>query len=193
MTEQKKGVKKRGLDNLTILIHLSLATFGIIAFLTGDWADDYKKVVHDGFDTHKWLGLAVATTIALRLFYGLVGPEPARFFRWMPFTPERLAMIGKGIKGLISLRLPDRHSHQYISGILKSFGLILFAWMALTGTLMFFFLEPGTKAIGFVHAVKEMHEVGEELIPVYLLFHIGAVIIHAVFGRHIWRQMVFIR
>lgn len=192
MTNKEKISKKR-IDNVTITLHLSLALFGIIAFLTGDWADDYKKAIHDGFDTHGWLGLAVAVVIAIRLAYGLAGPESSRFSRWIPFTSERLALVWKGISNLIGLRLPDRQSHSYISGLLKSLGLALFAWMALTGSFMFFFLEPGAKANGFAKQVMGMHEVGEALIPAYLVLHIGAVVVHAIFKRQIWRQMVFLR
>lgn len=193
MKVEKKIAKKGRLDTFTIIAHLSLAIFGFIAFLTGDWADDYKKVVHDGFDIHGWLGLAVAAVIAIRLTHGLTGPESSRFSRWVPFTSERLGLVWKGIFNLISLRLPDRQSHRYISGLLKSFGLILFAWMALTGSYMFFFLESGAKANGFTKQVMGMHEVGEALIPLYLVLHIGAVIVHAIFRRQIWRQMVFLR
>ena len=192
MTKEKKSSKK-GVSNISIILHLCVAVFGIIAFLTGDGADDYKKAIHNGFDTHGWLGLTVAAAISVRLLYGIWGPESARFLSWMPFSPERVALIWNGIKGLISLKLPDRQSHQYISGTVKTFGLMLFTWMALTGSIMFFFLEPGAKATGFVHAIKEMHEVGEALIPIYLVLHIGIIVIHSVFARQIWKPMVFVR
>ena len=65
--------------------------------------------------------------------------------------------------------------------------------MALTGTIMFFSIEPGSKASGFVKQVMGMHEIGEALIPVYLVLHIGAVVIHSIVRRQIWRHMVFIR
>lgn len=46
---------------------------------------------------------------------------------------------------------------------------------------------------GFAKQVMGMHEVGEALVPVYLVVLIGAVIVHAIFRRQIWRQMVFLR
>lgn len=187
----KKNGSRKGVDKVSVFIHLTLAVFGVMAFLTGDWADDYKKAVHDGFDQHGWLGITVASIVAVRLIYGLAGPESARYLRWFPFTLERLRKAGNGLYGAISLKTPDRESHRYISGIVKSFGLILFSWMAMTGTLMFFFLEPGGRATGFIHQVKEMHEVGESMIPLYLTLHIGVIIIHAFYKRHIWKPMVF--
>ena len=56
---------------------------------------------------------------------------------------------------------------------------------------MFFYLEPGQKAGGVIHFIQDMHEIGEGAIPVFLGLHVGAVILHALFGRHLWRRMVF--
>jgi cytochrome b561 len=61
--------------------------------------------------------------------------------------------------------------------------------MALTGSLLFFFLEPGGKAKGVMYLVKELHELGEGLIPVFIILHVGAVVMHAVFRHPIWRRM----
>ncbi len=58
---------------------------------------------------------------------------------------------------------------------------------------MFFSLEPGQKATGLLHSVKELHEVGGLLIPLFLSMHGGAVLLHALRGRHLWRKMVFVR
>jgi len=65
--------------------------------------------------------------------------------------------------------------------------------MALTGSLLFFYLEPGIKAQGTIHFIKEIHEVGEALLPLFFAVHGGAVILHAFMGRHYWREMVFLK
>jgi hypothetical protein len=41
---------------------------------------------------------------------------------------------------------------------------------------MFFVLGPGQKATGFAHSAKEIHEVGEALIPLFLSIHGGACV-----------------
>ena len=69
--------------------------------------------------------------------------------------------------------------------------LLVFLGMAITGALMFVMLEPGSKAHGLVHAIKEVHEAGEILIPLYLLIHIGAVVLHSITGRPVWRRIFF--
>jgi Ni,Fe-hydrogenase I cytochrome b subunit len=79
-----------------------------------------------------------------------------------------------------------------LAGLVLTFGLAVFAWMAATGTLMAFFLTPGHKAGGFLHAIKEMHELGLWLIVAFLVIHVGAVALHALAGDHLWRKMFFI-
>ena len=41
------------LDSFTIFLHFGLMMFGVLAWLTGDWAGDYKKIKHLGFTVHK--------------------------------------------------------------------------------------------------------------------------------------------
>jgi hypothetical protein len=50
----------------------------------------------------------------------------------------------------------------------KALWLLTFTWMALTGSLMFFYIRPGQKAGGLLHSTMEIHEIGEGLIPVFL-------------------------
>ena len=90
-------------------------------------------------------------------------------------------------------RLPDRPAHQGLAGLVQTFGLLTFSWMALTGSLMFFYLKPGIETAGMMHYIEEMHEIGEGLIPLFLGLHVGAVILHALTGRHLWRKMFFLR
>ena len=46
-----------GLDSFTIFLHFGLMVFGVLAWLTGEWAGDYKQMRHLGFTVHKMLGL----------------------------------------------------------------------------------------------------------------------------------------
>jgi hypothetical protein len=58
---------------------------------------------------------------------------------------------------------------------------------------MYLFLEPGSKAHGFMSAVKEAHEVGTALIPVYLGLHVRAVIAHSLTGHQVWKELFFLK
>lgn len=94
---------------------------------------------------------------------------------------------------LTKFKLPEHKRRQGLAGLVQFFGILVFSWLATTGTLMYFFIEPGSKAQGFVRAVKEAHEVGTALIPVYLALHIGAVLAHSLTGQHVWKEIFFFK
>ena len=192
--DKEKVVFKKGKINVpTRVIHIGIIVFAMAAYFTGDGADDYKKLEYFGFTLHKWLGTGISFFILLRVIYGLIGPKSARFSSWVPYTKERLRLAREGLMSVFLYRRPKRAAHHGIAGLINASGLLIFTWMALTGSFMFFFLEPGSRAGGLVHFVKEVHEVGETLVPAYLVIHIGTVIIHTLYGRDIWRKMLFMK
>jgi cytochrome b len=192
VTDLSPPAEPRDLDDLTRFIHFGLTVFGLLALLTGLWAGDYKRVHHLGFSAHKWLGLTLCFFLAWRIWHGFYGPREVRFSQWVPYTPARLRMALEDGLNLLRLKLPDRPPHQGLAGVVQTFGLALFAWMALTGSLMALWLTPGRKAGGFVHALKEMHELGLWLIIIFLAIHVAAVTLHACTGHNLWRKMFFL-
>ena len=181
------------LEDISRVIHLGLTVFGISAWATGFLADDYKRLEHLGFSLHSWLGISFVFFLVLRIGYGFWGPEAYQFTKWVPYTGDRLRAVREDLWTLIRFKLPQRPAHLGLSGLVQTFGLAAFAWMGLTGSLMFFYLAPGHKSRGFLHLVKEMHELGVWLIPIYLGIHAGAVLLHALAGDHRWRQMFFLK
>ncbi len=181
------------LDGFTIFLHAGLMVFGVLAWLTGLEAGDYKKIPHTWFSLHKWLGMGLTTFLVLRLGYGFWGPVKNRFSQWLPYTPARLGLVFEDIRTLLSFKLPQRPPHQGLAGLWEAFGLLVFTWMAATGSYMFLFLQPGRKASGSLYVVKELHEIGQWLIPIFLAVHVGAVILHALAGDHRWRKMFFLK
>jgi cytochrome b len=193
MKENKIYSVDQGPDGFVRVCHLGMILFGITAWLTGDAADDYKEFTHVWFTTHGWIGMGLATSFLLYILYCTFGPVKSRFSNWVPYTKERLLKVLEDVKGLLRFRLPDRESHQGLAGLVQFFGILVFAGMAVTGALMFFLLEPGGKARGLVHEIKEVHEAGEILIPLYLSLHIGAVLLHSATGRQVWRRIFFFK
>jgi cytochrome b561 len=192
MTPISDSPRSSDLDNLTRFIHLGLTVLGVMAFLTGLWAGDYKRVHHLWFSLHKWLGISLSFFMLWRIWHGFYGPREAQFSQWVPYTRERVLMVLEDIANLLRLKLPDRPTHQGLAGVVQTFGLAVFSWMALTGTLMFFFLEPGRKAGGALHLIKELHETGLWLILIFLIIHVGAVTLHALAGNPLWRKAFFL-
>ena len=180
------------IDPGTRIIHLGLMVFGVLAWLVSGWADDYKRARHLGFTIHSWLGMGLSISIALRLVWGLIGPEITRFTRWVPYTKERLLVAWEDGLNLLKFQLPQRPLHQGLSGLVHAFGLVVFSWMALTGTLMYIYVVPGHKMTGILRLVKELHEMGDVAIWVFLGLHVGAVLLHALAGEHRWRKMLFL-
>jgi cytochrome b561 len=193
MTSAPGSQDRMELDGFTRFIHLGLMVFGLLALMTGFLAEDYKHQQHLGFSFHKWFGIGLAACIALRLWHGFSSAQEARFRDWVPYTRERFLFIVEDIMTLLKFQLPERSPRQGLSGLVETFGLAAFAWMGATGALMFFLMTPGGKARGFLHLVKEMHEAGWWLALIFLCIHGGAVILHALAGQDLWRQMFFLK
>lgn len=177
-------------DAPTRLIHLLLAVFGIAALITGQFAGDYRRAMHAGYDIHRWIGLAMALALCLRMLSGLVGPRAMRFVNWVPLTRARLRLVAEDLACVTRLRLPVRDEHQGLAALIQAMGLAAFMWMALSGALLFVFLMPGARATGWLGGVKELHEAGQPVVIAYIAIHVGAVVMHALAGQSIWRRML---
>src|SRR5580765_2553967 len=181
-------------DAASRIVHLLLALLGVAAVISGQFAGDYFKRPHPGFDLHRWIGLAAAGAVLARLAWGIAGPAAMRFVRWLPVTRARLELAWRDVLELARLRLPEHDErHAGLPGLVQMIGLAAFAWMALTGALLFAYLDPGTRAPGWLRAVKELHEGGQVVVLAYLALHVGAVLAHALAGRPVWRRMFSLR
>ena len=190
--EIPKPLPESDLDDLTRLIHLGLAFLGVLALVSGLFAGDYKKMVHPAFTLHRWMGLSFSFLLFYRLWLGFYGRQQDLFREWVPFTPARLQGVWEDMINLLRLKLPDRPSRAGLAGVVEIFGLAAFTWMAASGALMFFFLTPGHKARGFLHVIKELHEAGLWFIVAFLGIHVGAVTLHALTGKPVWRRAFFL-
>lgn len=180
------------LDVVTRFLHLSLVVLGLAAWLTGGLAEDYERRASLGFSVHRWLGISAAVAVGLRLVWGVVGPRSARFASWLPVTRDRLRLVVEDLQALLRFRIPERAAHQGLAGAVQMIGLLIFAWVAATGTALFFALEPGLRPGPGLDFVKELHKAGETLIPAYLAVHVGATLVHALAGDRRWRRIFFL-
>jgi cytochrome b len=192
MATDQNSPAQSDLDDITRFVHLGLAVLGILAWATGLTAGDYKHAHHLGFSLHRWLGISASLFVFFRVWLGFYGAPEVRFRHWLPVTRDRLTLALQDLGALLKLKLPERPTHQGLAAIVQAFGLAIFTWMAATGTLMFFFMEPGRKAGGVLHEIKEMHEVGLWLILIFLGIHLGAVTLHALAGDHLWKRTFFL-
>jgi cytochrome b len=180
------------LDVVTRLLHLALVVLGLAAWLTGDLAGDYERGASLGLSVHRWLGISAAVAVALRLIWGVAGPRSARFASWLPVTRGRLRLVVEDVQMLLQFQIPERVPHEGLAGVVQAIGLLIFAWVAATGTVLFYALEPGSRPGPGLHLMKELHEAGETLIPTYLAVHVGATLAHVLAGDRRWRSMFFL-
>jgi len=180
---------RTGYTFLERIVHLSLAAFGITAFLTGEWAEN--GAASTGYLLHAWLGLTLAAFVLLRALEGLIGRAEMRFSTWSPFSRRQWTMALEDLHSLVRLEIPDRRMHEGLAGLVQAFGLTVFAWMGATGTAMYFL--TGRLAHDAFELLEEVHEVGEALVPMYLSLHVGAVLAHSLAGHPVWRSMFPLR
>ncbi|MGE5625458.1 MAG: cytochrome b/b6 domain-containing protein [Bacillota bacterium] len=183
-----QGVK---LDIPTRVLHLGLLVTGVWAWWIGEDAGDYHKPVHDGYTLHLYVGLSFAAFLALRLLWGLLGPRELRFSAWFPWTRARFEYVKADVRTLMRFKLPEPVTHRGLNAFVQSLGIVLFTWQGASGTLMSMTLVPGTRATGWLHDLKEIHQLASVWIPTYLALHVGAAVLHAFTGRQIWKKMVF--
>lgn len=174
-------------------IHLALAILCLAAWGSAQFAGDYKRALHVGFSVHEFIGIAFTFALAVRVLAGLLGPRKARFATWLPLAAGNRRLIADDLRNWRVLRFPERAPHEGVAGLVQFLGLLVFVAIASTGTLLALYLEPGTRATGWLHGLKEVHEAAQVLIPAYLGLHVGGTAVHALLGQHFWREMFFIR
>jgi len=179
------------LDVPTRVLHIGVAVFGTWAWWIGEDAGDYHKALHPNYLMHEYMGLTFATVLALRLAYGLFGPKSQRFGAWVPCTRARFAQVKEDVRTLLRFKMPEPSVHHGLNAAVQSAGLLLFTWQAVCGTVLSLYIVPGTRAVGWLHTLKELHQTASVWIPTYLALHVGATVLHALTGRQIWKKMVF--
>jgi len=186
------------LDVVTRLLHLGLAVFGVWAWLIGSgWigagAADYEKPDHYWYLQHRWVGITFTVFLLARILWGFVGPASVRFVNWVPWTRERLRWVVEDVRSLLHLRIPDRPTHVGLSGFVEALGLLVFLWLALSGVSNAITITPGVKLTAALpHFIKHWHQIGDVLVPAYLILHVGGTVAHSVVGKQVWKKMLFL-
>lgn len=185
------------LDSVSRFLHLGLAVFGVWAWLIGSgWigagAGDYKKADHFWYTQHMWVGITFTAFLLARILWGFVGPKSVQFRNWVPWNAALFKPVVEDLRTLLRFRIPDRPAHQGLSGLVQTLGLLVFLWLGLSGLVLSVTITPGSKLGGWPHAIKELHEIGDVLVPAYLILHVGAVLLHSLTGKQVWKKMLFL-
>ncbi len=135
------------------------------------------------FDAHEWVGVILLIVVGLRFMMMLGHPEEVkRFFPF--FSGERMKGVFADLKELLMGKIKAPTDEDCLAGLVHGLGLLLGLAMGLTGTAMFVGMDPinGTMN-GFVHMLKEVHEVLGELLFYYVIGHVAMVILHQIKGH----------
>lgn len=167
------------------IIHMGLAIFGIIAYLTAEGAEHSDGGF--GYQLHAYLGLTLMAFIILRILHAYTGTTEIRLSSWSLFSKSQWTQSIEDVKSLLQIKIPERGIHEGLAGLVQAFGLTIFAWMGATGTALYFIDESMNGTL--YEIFEETHEVGESLIPLFLILHVGAVIVHTLSGKPNWLRM----
>ncbi|MBT8078739.1 MAG: cytochrome b/b6 domain-containing protein [Gammaproteobacteria bacterium] len=167
------------------LIHASMAVLGVVAYISAEALGDGPESL--GFLLHAYFGLSLMAVLLLRIWYGISGPANLRFSSWPLTSRPQLQSVRADIRGLLRFRMQAHEPHQGLAGIVQAFGLALFLWMAATGTAIYFFVEMPKHPL--FKPLAQLHEAGDKLILLYLLLHVGSVVLHSLCGSPVWQRM----
>jgi len=167
------------------ILHMGLAVFGVTAYLTAELAENGHDTF--GYLLHAYLGLSLAAFLLMRTILGLIGGGALKFSGWSLFSGKQWSQAFEDIGGLFKLQVPERGMHEGIAGLVQAVGLLAFGWMAITGSGLFIF--GGEPETDLIETIEELHEIGEGIIPLYLVLHVGAVFAHSIAGKPVWKRM----
>ncbi len=105
-------------DRVVRVTHWSVA-----ALVLWDWYED------SGGPLHRWLGYLAAALVLVRLAWGFVGSEPARFRAWLP-SPSGVVSY---VKALAARRPPRHLGHNPLGALMMLAMWALILALAVTG------------------------------------------------------------
>lgn len=144
-------------DPLVRIFHWSLATLFVVAYAT---ADEVEKV-------HIAVGYTIAALVAVRVIWGFVGPQHARFSNFVRSPGVTLAYL----RDIMLFRAPRYIGHNPAGGAMIVALLVLIAGSCVTGFMMTTDAYWGSKVL------EEVHEVFANLTVGLVVFHVLGVLL----------------
>ncbi len=146
------------------------------------------------FTLHEYAGLASMAIIALFWLWMLMRRRETSLgllFPW--FSRQRLAGLWDDImlhvRYAARLKMPKPEHSVALSSAIQGVGLVLALVIAATGTIGYFVWTEGTAMTGLARAAFEVHGTLANVMWGYVVVHVGAALLHELFGHRILHQM----
>ncbi|MBF0448312.1 MAG: cytochrome b/b6 domain-containing protein [Magnetococcales bacterium] len=187
-------------DRFTRFIHIFLA-IGISAQLAISLVMIHPKPGRLGdlfYEIHEYLGLALLGFVILHWAWAGIrrGKIPfTQLFPWL--TPSRYRPLMEDAQRyaghMTQLRLPpESGSPSPLANAIQGLGLATALLLGASGLLLFLNAPAeGARMTGWLHDVKEVHEVFGSVLWVYLCAHAGMGVLHQLSGHGSIRDMFF--
>ena len=123
-------------------------------------------ILEEGRRNHRYVGYALAGLLVLRILWGLVGSDYARFAQWFP-TPARL---GRYLQASWQGKHPYHAGHNPLGALMILLLLTCLVGTAASGIMTEYGPLSGT------HRMEEIHEFFAKGLQVAIFVHVLAVI-----------------
>lgn len=158
-------------DPLIRIFHWSLAT----AFLLNYW------VLEEGEDQHEWVGYYLLAALLVRILWGFIGPDNARFRSFLP-TPSK---VRHHVREMLAGREPVHEGHNPLGGAMIISLILMIALTGISGWMM------TTDALWGEEWIEEVHETCANLSMLLVAIHIPIVVWFSKYGaRNLIHQMI---
>jgi cytochrome b len=157
-------------DPFVRLFHWSLVALFAATYLTGEELGTL----------HEWLGYAIVALLVVRIVWGFVGSEHARF-RDFVYSPQ--TVIGYA-RDALTLRAKRYLGHNPVGGVMVLLMMVGLLVTCGTGWLL-------STGAGDHHALEEVHEVAANGMLVLIGLHVAGVLLSSLeHGENLVRSMV---
>ncbi len=149
------------------------------------------------FEAHEVVGLGLGVVVLA--FWGWIAvrrdePGLGEMVPW--FSGARLGAVGEDFKRHLAAlsrgRLPEYRPHSPFVTAIHGLGLLAVTLMALSGFGWWLGVDLGL-AEGLGEAAEEVHEIGANLVWIYLIGHVAMAILHQLRGEGVIGKMLSLR
>jgi len=149
------------------------------------------------FEMHEWVGMLLLVVIVARFAWAFISKEFSLARLYPYFNSQHRAKlwyeITHEVPSWFKGEIHEPSSERFIASSVHGLGLLLVLLMGVSGAIMLYGMEETGQMLGFVHEMKELHEILGEVLWIYLFTHVGMALIHMLVGHKILSRIFKVR